>query len=43
MDTTKETEGAEGSKQEGKVKPKLMIKVGKSEKPKVAAQGVPPY
>ena len=43
MDTTKETEGAEGSKQAGKAEPKLMIKVRKSEKPKVAAQGVPPH
>ena len=29
MDTTKETEGAKGSKQSGKVKPKLTIKVRK--------------
>ena len=43
IDTTEETEGAEGSKQAGKMEPKLMIKVRKSEKPKVAAQGVPPY
>ena len=43
MDTTEETKGAEGSKQSGKAKPKLTIKVRKSEKPKVAAQGVPPY
>ena len=43
MDTTEETEGTEESKQAGKVEPKLMIKVRKSEKPKVAAQGVPPY
>ena len=43
MDTTEETKGTEGSKQSGKVKPKLTIKVRKSEKPKVAAQGIPPY
>ena len=43
MDTTEETEGTKGSKQAGKVEPKLTIKVRKSEKPKVAAQGVPPY
>ena len=44
MDTTEETKGAEGVKQTGKVgpTPRSMIKVKKSEKPRVATE-IPPY
>ena len=44
MDTIKETEGAEGAKQTGKVGPttRSTIKVKKSEKPRVATE-IPPY
>ena len=44
MNTTEETKGAEGLKQTSKVGPtsKSMIKVKKSEKPRVATE-IPPY
>ena len=44
MDTTKETEGAEGAKQTGKVEPttRSTIKGKKLEKPRVATE-IPPY
>ena len=44
MDTTEETKGTEGVKQTGKVGPtsRSMIKVKKSEKPRVATK-IPPY
>ena len=44
MDTTEETKGAEGVKQTGKVGPtsRSMIKVKKSEKPRVATE-IPPH
>ena len=42
MDTTEETEGAEGLRQTGKAGAKSTIKVNKSEKPRVAA-GIPLY